>query len=350
MFLTPSNLTTKRFRNKTGGGCMKKCLKMTVVFSLVLVLPLLTIGCGNGQAKNEKPASSNTPAAIRAEVADVTSQNATSASKEEAKSASSQEEAKSASSEKEAKSVEPEADDPYALYRVSEEWIKEMGGMVIERNGALYSLSGHVPQSVLDDYGVGLASVRRGLEDRAFLFMFDQVKITDVPTASTKTLVTAGDFPLIKVNRNERVRLYSTTTVTHLGIVPTKQIGYTIEAIAHSDIGMYSPVLNKVMTTSQIVGTHPSVCDMTDTPVADVHDLEYGQKYKYIWYEGTEYHEMTLTADCKCYDWPTNNPLDSRVINLPVILGKDGYATVDFSGAEPGIYCAVPGGALFEVE
>ena len=334
---------------------MKKYLKMMVVFSLVLVLPMLAIGCGNGQAKNEKVENSNAAAAKKAEAADVTSQNATSASKEEAKSASSQEEAKSATSEKEAKNAEPKVQDPYAMYRVSEEWIKEMLNlnkspfMVVERDGVFYSLLGRVPQKVLDDYGVGYVSGSRGLEDITYLFLSDAGDVTGVPASTDRALLTAGDFPLIKVSRNEQVRLYAKYEISNIAIMPTEQIGYTIEAIVHSDNQMYSPVLNDTMIGGQIRGINPSVCDMTDTPVADVHDLEYGQNYKYIWYEGTEYHEMVLPAICKCYNLKVSSLPTKEMISLPVILGKEGYATVDFSGLAPGTYYTMMYGSLFEI-
>lgn len=308
---------------------MKKYLKMMVVFLLVLVLPLLTIGCGNGQAKNEKSASSNAPAAIRAEVADVTSQNVASASKEEAKSASSKEEAKS---------TEPEVRDPYEAFVVSEEWATENNATVIERDGKLYSVDGILPEDTVKKYGFGCYNQAPGLADLAYLYVTDIVKSPSDPIVTNRMdLISLGDFPIIKVRQGEVARVYNSYSVPkNVDLVPTEKIGYTIRAFLRSGGAGYLPVLNDTLAGGQMYGDNIGVFDMNDNQVADARDLVYNQNYKYEYYNGTEYHEIIMPANCSAYKYHADGR-SADTISLPVELTKNGYAEFSFDVA-PGIY------------
>lgn len=226
-------------------------------------------------------------------------------------------------------------EDPYGMYVVTEEWLKEHGGYAVERNGKLYAFYSQygVMGGVPENYSVGYEFSGRGLQ-WTYLYLSDDNSIKDIPTGlSGRSEVSAGDFPIFKVSKKEEVRVYNKNVLDEIELSTANFYGYTLNA-THIN-GSYRPVIDYEVTAERgIVGAKkPSVCDTNDQPVADVYDLEYGKEYKYNWFKGTEYHEMTVKADSQCY------AVNKNRIQVPVELSKKGYAVMDISGLAPGTYC-----------
>ena len=234
-------------------------------------------------------------------------------------------------------------EDPYGMYVVTEDWLKKYGGYAVERNGKLYAFySQHgVMGDVPEKYGVGYEVGTREYE-KAFLYLLDPNEKNDVATSISGRIITSsGDFPIFKVSKNEEIRVYSNDTLDKIRFSSANFYGYTINA---SHIGdSYRPVVNYVAGYDQTLtnGENVSICDMNDQPVADIYNLEQGKKYKYVWYKGTEYHEMIVVADSRCYS------RDEKAIYVPTKPTKNGYFVTNLSDLALGTYYSLY--SVFEV-
>lgn len=224
-------------------------------------------------------------------------------------------------------------EDPYGMYIVTEEWLKKNGGYAVERNGKLYAFGGVIMGDVADDYDIGYEIGGGRSYQFSRLYIGEENKHNTLPTNAVGEMsISCGDFPIFKVSRNETVRFYSKSTVSNVNFKKATFYGYTLAAWVSNRV--YKPIVDHIMAADKgIVGaSNPGVCDKNDQPVADVYNLEYGKEYKYIWYKGTEYHEMNLLADSRAYI------VSKEKCSVKVELTKYGYATLDFSSLTPGTY------------
>ena len=221
--------------------------------------------------------------------------------------------------------------DEFDIYRVTEEWLKSYGGMVLVRDGVFYAIDGRVPGSVISRYGFGY-NVDGQTTDVALLYMRDMEMPDDVLTSREIGYVSAGDFPILKVRPDDEVRYYSVTGVpaSQISMRPMNFYGNTIMAIEMQPY--YAPLRNNLLSPSKMAGGNPGVFSLDDVPVDDVRKLEYGKEYKYVYYTNTTYHEEVMEANCRAY---TDG--DGATI-LQVTMTKNGYATIDMSLLEPGLY------------
>ena len=232
------------------------------------------------------------------------------------------------------------SNDQFGMYAVEEDWIKKVCGLAVERNGRLYTLTGQVNASILDRYkSIGYVGAIRDELNLSILFVSDQEKMDSSLSQYKACLITAGDFDIIEVNRDEEVRYYANTPADVVSIQDAEFIGYTVQAIVHSDNNLFSPILDQTITGGQFRrSSNAALKDMNDNPVADVRMLNYGDVYKYEWYVGMDYNVMTLIADSKAFIVLNDSP--ERIHNLPLQMTKEGYEVTDFSSLAPGYYIA----------
>ena len=236
-------------------------------------------------------------------------------------------------------------EDPYGMYIVTEEHLKKNGGYVVERNGKLYTFysEGGVMSDVADEYRIGY-KLGNDKKYAIYLYLVDIYKIHDVPSGLSGIVATsAGDFPIFKISKNEEIRVYNKHTIENISVSPVSYYGYTINA-THID-GTYRPIIDCDASVEKgaVGAKKPSVCDMSGNPVSDVYNLEYGKEYMYSWYKGTEYHEIKMVADSRCYAF--NDP--DVPVQVPINYTKNGYAVMDISKLPLGIYCL--GNGIFEI-
>ena len=179
----------------------------------------------------------------------------------------------------------------------------------------------------------------------ARLFLYDDpAGVRDeIPTSTRHGIITSGDFDILSIAKGDEIKIYSDIQLPTLLLRNAEFTGYTIEASDHSGTATmtYFPIIDHVLISDDIGKSNVGVFDENDTPVADVRNLEYGKGYLYEYYTGTEYHEIHLVANCKCYE------ASDAEIEVPIELTKNGYSTVDLSQLEPGIYAC--GSSVFEL-
>lgn len=235
--------------------------------------------------------------------------------------------------------------DEYGMYRVPMEWAAEHGGIFVERNGGLYAVSPEVPRYVAEKYGVGYSFGSSDTEDM-LLYLGDTDELDDdIPSGVRKAITSAGDFPILQVSKNEKLEVYNQYMINEVDFVKSEFVGYTIPARdGGNGANDYFPVIDHVMP--DVNRNDMNVFDLNDNLVADVHDLEYGKTYSFEYYSGTEYHEMEVVANSRCYTNP--KPKNDIRIALPIELTKANYAVVDISSLEPGFY-VIQENTVFEV-
>ena len=80
-----------------------------------------------------------------------------------------------------------------------------------------------------------------------------------------------------------------------------------------------------------------SITDSNGQAIEDISSLIYGEMYTVSWYEGTQYCEVNLVANCGNY-----TVLDRyNYLTIEGALTKEGYMEFDISNVAPGLY-AVP--------
>jgi len=235
--------------------------------------------------------------------------------------------------------------DEYGMYRVPMEWAAEHGGIFVERNGGLYAVSPEVPRYVAEKYGVGYSFGSSDTEGM-LLYLGDTDELDDdIPSGVRKAITSAGDFPILQVSKNEKLEVYNQYMINEVDFVKSEFVGYTIPARdGGNGVNDYFPVIDHVMP--DVNRNDMNVFDLNDNLVADVHDLEYGKTYLFEYYSGTEYHEMKVVANSRCYTNP--KPKNDIRIALPIELTKANYAVVDISSLEPGFY-VIQENTVFEV-
>ena len=220
--------------------------------------------------------------------------------------------------------------DPYGMYKVPEEWAADRGGLFVERETGLYTISNLVPRYNLETYGVGYSYGDNNTEDGLLYITDDSNDWSEeqAPTNIDRAIVSAGDFPVLQVGRNEQL-CYFGKIKERLELYKTSDPTYTIPAGRR---GKYAPIIDQVFYGRPTKG-HTSVVDMDENVVGDVRNLEYGTDYKYEWFEGADYHEYQFVANCRCY-----NRRNTEEYEIYGELTKFGYVAFDISDLEPGNY------------
>lgn len=239
--------------------------------------------------------------------------------------------------------------DQFEMYKVDEDWIQncvDILGLcyVVERDNKLYSFGPAMSSEIVDEYGVGYQVIGYNPEYPVYLYMWDE-DLDDVPTDAYTTMTTAGDFQVFQIEKDEKVRIYSKTSINSFDVGTGEFYGYTIMG-TKSD--KFHPIIDhntaNFWNSKQQI-SNITLSDMNGDPVDDVRDLEYGQEYMYSWFEGTQYYEMQCIANSKSYTIDGNW---GNCLRLPVELTKNGYLEGDISSLSAGFYY-VDTYTLFEV-
>lgn len=239
--------------------------------------------------------------------------------------------------------------DQFEIYEVDEDWIKYYSTKnqcyIVERDGKYYELGWELPGSVAVNYNVGWQYREVTPDNLTYLWLDVARNNFSMQTAvDSDIMISAGDFPIFQIKKDEKIRIYYADFVNSFAVSEAKFYGYTIMA---TDSQFLYPILdNNESTFAEEYGTYGinniELCDMGDTPVEDIRDLTYGEEYKYTWYEGTQYNEIPLIANCKTF------AISNTGKTLSVEPTKDGYLCVDVSVLPTGFY-SIGKKALFEV-
>lgn len=240
-------------------------------------------------------------------------------------------------------------EDPYGMYLVTEDLASKLGGLYANLDGNVYSLANLVPSTVINDYGVGYivgpdnANVEN---DYALLYLRDDKKglRDDIPSATRYAIVSSGDFPALRVHRGDQLMVFGKPMIEKMFFEKADFVGYTIPACDSPGTTLaYYPVVNNYYANN-VDKDHIGVFDLNDVQVEDVRNLEQGKEYLYECYIGTEYRELKVRADSRCYS------LDSgEYVELPMQITKLGYFTIDTSSLELGFYTSSEYNAVFEI-
>ena len=243
----------------------------------------------------------------------------------------------------------PVDNDPYGMYKVSEQWASELGGLYANIDGNFYSLSSVVPSSIIADYGVGHTVGPEGSDvnlEYAMLYLRDDESGVreSIPTLTRNAIVSSGDFPALQIHRDNPLLVFGKPSVEKLFFEKIDFVGYTIPACDSPDATLaYYPVVNNFLANN-VDKDHIGVFNLDDSPVEDVRNLEHGKEYLYECYLGTEYREIKIKADSRCYRIDKD-----KKVELPMSITKFGYFTIDISGLESGFYTCPIHNSVFEI-
>ena len=330
--------------------------KLFLACSISIISFVFMIGCGNNDAAAlpaTEAATENNDLYPTSELASIENEatEVLSPATEEASPATESINIDSLDDNEENKDVEDAQsakleDDPYAVFEVSEEWIQdncrsgEMNarpGFVVERYGRLYNFSTFMPADNVDKYGIGYQNGVDYIDMRTPVnaYLFENKPLEGSSAYYNSEYISAGDFPAFALSRNEEVRVYDSNGFINDGDLYVKKasfVGNTIEVFKFEE-GRAHPVINNVPdgdSQSRIDTYHMTdagIFDMNDNPVENYRDLNYGDNYKFEWFNGTEYHELVYPATCRCYHVEEKE----QKIQLPTKKTKNGYLSADMS-------------------
>lgn len=226
--------------------------------------------------------------------------------------------------------VEPE--DPFAALVVSEEFARNNAGFYIIRDGKWYSLN-RLTRDTGIQYGFGKRDVYGGRD----LGLYSIENRHD--------FLSMGPVPIMTLRPGDQLISFVETQTT---LSSVDFVGYTVKLVHNTNSGVNSDTyLFADLDSDKVVIPRSSldtleVCDANGNAVADYRNLSYGETYTISWFEGTNYHEIVMVADCSFYV-PSGNPL---YYDLKGTLSKESYAYYDFSAVQPGIYEFVAGGQV----
>lgn len=242
---------------------------------------------------------------------------------------------------------EPTSGDSNMIFAVSEEWTDRYGGLYAKIGDNFYSLTNELPVDVIDKYDIGYVVSSEGQRretDEAMIYLSDVIELKDtIPSVAKKAIVTCGDFSPLRVHRNDSLAVFGDSAGTPVSFLKADFVGYTIPAIQVDQSMNYYPVVDHILPNN-LIENHSGVFTLDETPVEDVRKLEYGSEYLYECYLGTEYREIKLQANSRCYTFDKNNG-----IQFTAEPTKFGYFAIDISSLEPGFYTYSPCNVVFEI-
>lgn len=227
-------------------------------------------------------------------------------------------------------------DNPNELFKVSQEWAAEHDGLYGMIDGEFYSLTNQLPSTIVDKYDVGYVIAPEGSSidsDTVDLFFTDVMDVIDgVPTDARMATVTIGDFSPLKLRKkDDKIVVFGNGQTLFFKM---EFVGYTIPAAQLDVEDGYYPIVDHIKPNNKII-EHPGLFTLDEQPVEDVRKLEYGEKYLYEYYIGTDYYEIETVANARCYKALQDS------VGLEMLPTKLGYFEIDISGLEPGFYSPI---------
>lgn len=222
-------------------------------------------------------------------------------------------------------SEEEEAYDPYEALIVTEEWAKKYASPCVIKDGKIYSVGNTISPSseVGDKYpNIGVLAVDPTDSSMRYQHKFGK-----------DCLVTYGPVPTVHCEGDDLLVKYSDVSFAEsITVRSVSFYGYTV-GITETTDQLYISIPDGVFMSYKLRDiTKYGVTDLEGNEIEDYHSLEYGQKYLFYWYQGTQYNEFEMIADCSYYT------ISQDTYKIIGTLTKDGYAKYDYSNLEPGYY------------
>lgn len=215
-------------------------------------------------------------------------------------------------------------DDSLLLYEVTESTAKEQGGYYLKRNDKFYMLD-NIAIPLPSNYNGAFGLKDKGLNEKEYLQLFLE--------SGRGGIISCGDVPILKLNKDDLIIYYSKGDVARLDIRGLDYVGYTIFMVYTGY--NYTYTLYDLSSGNKISYSSfdaPELYDSDNMVVEDENKLNYNQKYKITWYEGTEYHEKILPANSRFFKENSYSEI------IEGKLTKNGYAEYDISNIPSGIY------------
>jgi len=233
--------------------------------------------------------------------------------------------------------VEPEKD-PMEMFKVDAGWASQRREIGCILHGEdIYAVDYVSPKA--DEYGVGFA-----IKDEREIYYIDRRK------SEEGYIIAIGDFEIPVLKEGDKFVVYSTKMPGEQAFAKTNFYGYGLPILDSESIySLYEPGVDGLFLDKYKIDGF-GIEDMNGNPVEDYFNLQYGEKYKAHWFEGTSYIEKEMLANCKVYELPEKDMFTV----VEGTLTKNGYMEYDLSGLEPGIYChqsaSHSGIGLFEIQ
>ena len=212
-------------------------------------------------------------------------------------------------------------EDPIGMLEVTEKFAKETNGVYLRRNGKLYSLGIFVPRETCEKYNVGW---RRGAN-----YMYGELSVI---CGETNRYVTAGDVAAPVITEGDEIISYG---FTGFNLDYVEKVGYSImitENTPYKKLWVFTSLVGGPLEIGEYTAPSLEVRDAQGNLMSDYHDLEYMETYTVSWIKGTEYNEIQMIANCRSYE------TKGTAYSFTGTVGKNGYATYEFTGVEPGTY------------
>ena len=176
-----------------------------------------------------------------------------------------------------------------------------------------------------------------------------QIKVLYHNLGDKDCMISSENIPVPCLDENDQVICYSTTDVPSLVLYPAEFYGFSPNCFILNSSGGPDPFVifdNKVDSPNHLIY---SLMDVTELQVTD----ENGNKFEdynnvpentvcvVSWYEGTQYFEEKLIANCKVY-----SVSNEAAYEIEGSLTKNGYAEYDLSTVASGFYRVKNGGLI----
>ena len=229
--------------------------------------------------------------------------------------------------------------DPLGAFEITENemipWYNKkydgMGFICLYKNDKLYNLGNYVSKDKAKEYNIGKSDQMQE-KFSTYAYIYDETK------SNSHEYMTIGDIPWIEIKRSDEIRGYNTT---ELRLYNAELYGNTICCkIYSSDLHyLYEPYCVEPYSYNKM--TQFQVSDKNGNVANDLRKLDYNEEYLVSWYEGTQYRELKMNANCYFY---TYEGIDSEfAYEINGELTKNGYCVFDLNNVEPGYY-ALKGG------
>lgn len=256
-----------------------------------------------------------------------------------------------------------EQSDEWEMFCLASSYATEYGGIYLKKDKSLYYIQpdfnnadskasgfnglGVIPMKRALTYSVGnFVGNGNGVAKYVLLYSSQSYNLQS-GFYDGEGILSCGTVPVLTVRQDDLVVGYLAKEPLTLTLKKVDFYGYTIR-MNFEKSGKPRIWDHNENGSSPLIYGNPSECTILDgagKEPADLRNLEYGSVYTVSWYEGTQYNEMSMVADCSYYAYPETEEL----VELQGTLTKDGYCTFDFSNVKPGFY-KTQGGLVIKVE
>lgn len=314
--------------------------KIPVCLILVALMSSLLFGCSNNDQSANATSTSSSEVTVQPSAEEEPDESSTPESEGEDESVNNQSESFNPDNSID-DPIDPDDSltsentaDPLAPLMVTESFAKSYGGIYLVRNGNLYALTENIPRETSVLYNVGW----RRNQTYGILY-----KLVEDETIEGTNYVTMGDVPLVTLQEGDEIRGYQ---YPGLALESANDSGYSLRMVEGAyestrllifeDLDSVDPI---ILSESLLKNLEIKDEDGNSVALEDIHNLEYQKHYFVSWYEnGTEYREVEMIANCHYYTCRRKGQMEPYEYDIDGELTKNGYAIIDLSGVEPGLY------------